>query len=71
MPLIYMYDDLETGSEVASGLDLVLNHGKSIEEAAEFVEMRCHDLDNALYDKIDSLHQDVAKRALYRLLSGR
>ena len=71
MPLIYMYDDLETGSEVASGLDLVLNHGKSIEEAAAFVGIRSHDLDEALFDKIDSLRQDVAKRALYRLLADR
>ena len=71
MPLIYMYDDLETGGEVASGLDLVLNYGKSIEEAAEFVGIRSHDLDEALFDKINSLRQDDAKRALYRLLADR
>jgi len=71
MSLIYMGDDLETKSDMASALNLVLNYGKSIEEAAQFVGLRSFDVDEALFDKINSLKQTEAKRALYRLLADR
>ena len=66
-----MHDDLETKSKLAPGLNLVLNYGKSIEEAAEFVGIRSHDLDEALFDKINSMKQADAKHALYMLLAGK
>lgn len=71
MPLIYMHDDLETKSPLAFALNLVLNHNKSIEEAAERYGIPSHEVDNALFDKIDSLPQNTAKRALYRVLAWR
>lgn len=68
MPLIYMHDDLETESPVAYALNLVLNCNSSIEDAAKRYGVPSHAVENALFDKIESLPKSTIKRALYRVL---
>jgi len=66
----YIGDDLETKRKVTSGLNLVLNYGKSIEEAAQFVGLQSFDVDEALFDFINSLEQTEAQLALYLTLKN-